>query len=157
MSDRLELKLSRTPARPVRNASGSGAEESIFMPSPGKPRTPALPLAAAAALLAAAPAGAASRTHLAGATRAPAAAPVVSIQVYPTTAVLDGPKSRQQLLVTGVREDNTLVDLTGSAKYASKAPRVATVSASGVVQPLADGTGALAVSAAGKSASVRVT
>src|SRR5688572_9790309 len=108
-----------------------------------------------AAVLFAAPAVAAPKA----AKRAPAAArpaPVVSIKVEPASAVLDGPKSRQQLLVTGVRSDGTLVDLTAKAKYAAKSAKVARVSDEGVVTPVGDGAATITVSAAGKSATAKV-
>ncbi len=82
-------------------------------------------------------------------------APVISLSVLKPN-VLDGPRSRAQLLVTGVRSDGTVVDLTDAAVYTSKAPSVVAVSADGVARPTGDGTGAVLVKAAGKTATVTV-
>jgi cell division septation protein DedD len=80
----------------------------------------------------------------------------VSLSVAPPNIVLDGPKSRQRLLVTGVRQDGTLVDLSGQAKYSSSTPKVVSVTPAGVAQPVADGAGKIAISAAGKSLEVKL-
>lgn len=82
--------------------------------------------------------------------------PVVSLQVAPPNPILDGPRFRQQLTVTGVRKDGTLVDLTEKAVYSSKTPKVAIVTPAGVVFPVSDGKARLAVSAEGKVAGVDV-
>ncbi|HEU4754074.1 MAG TPA: hypothetical protein VFU47_13270, partial [Armatimonadota bacterium] len=87
----------------------------------------------------------------------PAASPVVSLRIEPAGLTLDGPKSREQLLVTGVRKDGTLVDLTAHAKYTSKTPKTAVVSSAGIVQPVSDGPAKIAVSAAGKTTQASVT
>ena len=84
------------------------------------------------------------------------AAPVVSIKIGPDKIVLDGDKSRQRLLVTGVRADGTEVDLTSKAKFTNGTPNVLRVSPDGVAQPLADGTGVVKVSAEGKSVDVKI-
>ncbi len=126
---------------------------------------------AAVALLAAVPAAAAPKKKPAAPKKAPVKrtaptvakpaakgiAPVVSLSVSPENAVIDGPKMRQQLLVTGVRQDKTLVDLTAKAKYFTKTPKVAVVNANGVVQPLSDGTAEIVVVAAGKKSAVKLT
>jgi uncharacterized protein DUF1549 len=91
------------------------------------------------------------------AAKAPAASPVVAVTVSPADGVLDGPKSRLQLLVTGTCKDGSLVDLTGKAKFASKTPKAAAVSAAGVVQAVGDGPASIAVTAAGKQATAKVT
>src|SRR5262249_26763725 len=52
--------------------------------------------------------------------------------------------------------DDTLIDLTRSARYQSLQPAIATVSASGVVRGLADGTARVVVEAAGHKRTVSV-
>lgn len=117
---------------------------------------PALRLAAAAALLAAVPAGAApGRAAVKPAKPAPLP-PVVSLSVSPASGTLDGPKARQQLQVTGVRKDGTLVDLTAKAKYACSNPKVAIVSATGVARPVRDGAASVTITAAGRTASAKL-
>lgn len=104
-----------------------------------------------------APAKAAAKLAQAAAPKAPAASPVVSLKVEITNNVLDGPKSRQQLLVTGVCRDGSLVDLTGKAKYVSATPKVVTVTPDGVAHPVADGAAVINVTAAGKQAAAKLT
>ena len=106
----------------------------------------------AAGLALGAPAGAAPKPALTPAPKAKAPAPVVSITVGPANAVLDGPKSRQQLQVTGKRSDGTLVDLTPQAKFVAATPKTARVSAAGVVEPAGDGPVRVSVTAQGRSA-----
>lgn len=86
----------------------------------------------------------------------PAPSPIVSIKIDPSNVVLDGPKSRQQLAITGVAKDGTLYDLTSKAKYFSKTPKVLSADAAGVLRPVGDGDGTVAVSAAGKTATLKV-
>lgn len=114
----------------------------------------------AAALLAQpAPAAPARKAKAAARPSAPKAAPnpVVSLKLEPASVTLDGPKSRHQILVTGVRKDGTVVDLTGKATYAAKTPKVVAVSPTGVVKPLADGAGIVLVSAEGKKTQLAAT
>ncbi|MFN3652046.1 MAG: DUF1549 domain-containing protein [Armatimonadota bacterium] len=89
--------------------------------------------------------------------KAPAVSPVVSVTVGPADVLLEGPKARQQLLVTGERKDGTLVDLTHQAKFFSKNPKVAAMNPGGVVRPTGDGAADLVVVAAGKRVPVKVT
>ena len=120
-----------------------------------------LRLLATGALLAAVPASAAPQALKAPAkpkaAAVPQAAPLVSINVTPANAVLDGQKFRQQLLVNGVLKDGTTVDLTGKAKFASKTPKVAVVTPAGVVQPVGDGAAVISVSAGGKTTQASLT
>jgi hypothetical protein len=70
---------------------------------------------------------------------------------------MEGPKSRQQLQVTGIRKDGTMVDLTADAKYVSKTPKIAVVSPAGVVSPLANGAATIVINAAGKTTMAKLT
>lgn len=119
------------------------------------PQTVGLPLLAAT-LMAAVPAGAATRAGKVRLAQASAAARVASISVTPKDIILDGPKSRAQLLVTGERADGVVVDLTARAKYTSKTPKVAAVGPDGVVHPTGDGLAQIEISAAGKNALVKI-
>jgi len=111
-------------------------------------------VASAPASSAPAKSSAAPRAKAAPAAAAPA--PVVSLTIGPARIVLDGPKSRQQLLVTGVRKDGTQVDLTAKATYLSKSPKVLAVSADGVARPVGDGAAALLVKAEGLQATAKL-
>jgi hypothetical protein len=88
---------------------------------------------------------------------ATAPSPIVTIQVNPTSVALDGPRSRQQLAVTGIAKDGTIYDLTSKAKFLNKTPKIATADAAGVVHPAGDGDGTIAIAAAGKTAVLKVT
>ncbi len=120
---------------------------------------PAIPAAAAtpAPKPVARPVVQAPTAKLAKATPAePTPAPVVSL-AFTAPSVLDGPKSRQQLLVTGTRADGSQVDLTSTAVYASKTPKIAVVNVAGVVQPIGDGVATILARAEGKAATAQVT
>jgi len=110
-------------------------------------KVPAKPAAAPAAAKAVAPA----------APKAPAPAPIVSINVATISPTMEGAKAREQLQVTGVRKDGSLVDLTADAKYVSKTPKVAAVTPEGVVSPVSSGAAVIAVNAAGKTAVTKLT
>src|SRR5688500_1163194 len=85
-----------------------------------------------------------------------AADPVVtSISVDPPAVKLTGAGTIHSLLVHGQTADGPL-DLTHDARYHSDNPKVASVSAAGVVEALSDGTTQVQVSVAGKSLNVRV-
>jgi hypothetical protein len=120
-------------ATPVLGAQPAEAAPARNRPAPAQKRTAPVKQAAAKRIA------------------APVVSPVVSLTVAPAGAVLEGPRARQQLLVTGVRKDGSLVDLTAQAKFASATPAVAAVGADGVVRPVGDGTAAVRVTAAGKS------
>lgn len=83
-------------------------------------------------------------------------ADVVRLTVDPATVTLTGPESRFQLLVGGQTHDGRIVDLTRDARYESDAPETVSVSITGVVRGLSDGTGTIQVTAVGREASVRV-
>ena len=74
----------------------------------------------------------------------------------PAVVRLHGPQASYSILVTGKSADGRLTDLTHAAKYQSLQPAIAKVSPLGVVHGLADGKAEIVVSAAGKTAKVRV-
>lgn len=84
----------------------------------------------------------------------PAGAPK-ELVVYPQSVKLSGPRDEQRLVVLGVWADGRTWDLTHTATITSANAKVATVE-KGVVRPVADGSAALAVEAAGAKASVAV-
>lgn len=124
-------------------------------------------LLAVTALAVAGPAGAATKPAAkkaapgakptAKAVATPAVSPIVTVKIDPAVVVLDGPKSRQQLAITGVAKDGTLYDLTSKAKFSSKTPKIIAANAAGVVQPVGDGEGTVAVTAAGKTTTLKVS
>lgn len=85
----------------------------------------------------------------------PAGAKVATVAVRPAAVELTGPFAYAQLLVTATLDSGEVVDVTRLAKVT--APQCAAVSATGLVRPAADGSGAIAVSVAGRSATVPVT
>ncbi|MFN0020126.1 MAG: DUF1549 domain-containing protein [Pirellulaceae bacterium] len=63
-----------------------------------------------------------------------------SISVAPAESLLRGSRARQQLLVSGDFANARMADLTRTTTYESSNPKVATISQSGLVTPLSDGT-----------------
>ncbi|MGV3722493.1 MAG: DUF1549 domain-containing protein, partial [Actinomycetota bacterium] len=78
-------------------------------------------------------------------------------KVDPAVIALDGPRDRQQVVITGVAADGTLYDLTAKAKFFNKTPKIAVADARGVVHPRGDGNANIAVVANGLKASLKVT
>jgi hypothetical protein len=91
----------------------------------------------------------------AAAPRATPAPPALSIE--PTEIVLCHAHDRHRLLVTATYPDGTVRDLTRSATFQPASRAIATVSADGVVRPVAAGKTALRVRAAGQVATINVT
>jgi hypothetical protein len=83
--------------------------------------------------------------------------PVVALTASPVAVRLHGPDARYTLLVDGKSADGRLVDWTRRARYRSLQPKVAVVSASGVVRAVADGSATIVVEAAGRTVEVPVT
>lgn len=81
----------------------------------------------------------------------PDGAKVAKLDVRPAKVELKGPFAYSQLLVTATLESGEQVDATRIAKIT---PPKNAVAAAGLVRPLADGSGAIAVTLAGASASV---
>lgn len=76
---------------------------------------------------------------------AQAAPPAESkVSVYPDKVELNGPRSRQQLIVTR-QQDKSFVDLTRDVQFQSQQPAVVQVDAQGVIKPLANGTATVTV------------
>ncbi len=101
-------------------------------------RSRVVPILLTALVAAAAHAAPATRS---GHTDARAAKPSVvpRLVVTPTSFRLADPDARQQLVVTQKAADGRLLERTGSAKFVSLDPKVAQVSASGLVTPVRDG------------------
>ncbi len=78
------------------------------------------------------------------------------VTVDPPAVKLDGPGARYSLLVHGKAADGKLFDLTGAARFRSRRPEVATVTATGVIQARADGTTEVVVEAKGRTLLVAV-
>lgn len=81
---------------------------------------------------------------------------VGALTVHPASATLRHPARPQSLLVSVKSPVGYTLDLTAQATYASSNPRVATVTSLGWVQPVANGSAEITVSAAGQSAKVAV-
>lgn len=85
----------------------------------------------------------------------PPGARVARLEVLPSRITLNTAYQYSQLLVTGVTESGERIDLTQLARIEPPA-KVATVSPTGLVRPVADGEGNLAVRHEGKTATVPV-
>src|SRR5215207_4701831 len=81
----------------------------------------------------------------------------VEVVTDPPTIQLTGPQQTYSILVTGRTADGTLVDLTPQAEFRSQQPKVAQVSAAGVVRPTGDGSATIAVAVAQRQLNVAVT
>src|SRR5262245_59766123 len=80
----------------------------------------------------------------------------VNVRVDPPTITLSGPRSAYTILVSGTMPDGGVMDLTRGARYRSANPKVAAVSAAGVVRGVADGKTQIAVDVAGQRRTVDV-
>ncbi len=85
----------------------------------------------------------------------PAGAKVTKLDVRPAKVELDGPFAYAQLLVTATLDNGETLDATRIAKIA--APKFAAASTNGLVRPLADGAGSIAITLAGQTAQVPLT
>jgi hypothetical protein len=81
---------------------------------------------------------------------------VTVVEADPGEIRLQGPAARRTLLVSGRTAEGRLVDLTREAAYRSGDTKVATVSGTGVVRPLADGVTRVAIEVAGRALEVSV-
>lgn len=86
-----------------------------------------------------------------------AASPALAqLSISPQAIQIDRPEGSQQILVT--REENGLKrDVTRDANYEAKEPSVFSIDASGLIQPLAEGTSKLAVTHGGETIEIPVT
>ena len=85
----------------------------------------------------------------------PSSSATVTLSIEPATSLLHGADSRQQLLVTALRGSQE-IDATDQATFQSSHPTIATVSAGGVVLPVADGVAKIEATFEGRSASVEI-
>lgn len=79
-----------------------------------------------------------------------------AISVDPPTVRLDGVQACYSLLVQAKTGDGQLVDRTAEARYSSQNPAIATVTATGVVKPVADGLTTIVIDVSGQRVSVPV-
>ncbi|MGH7173396.1 MAG: DUF1549 domain-containing protein [Gemmataceae bacterium] len=86
-----------------------------------------------------------------------ASADIVEVKADPATVRLHGPNARYSLLITGRTAENQLVDRTHAARYESLDPRIARVTAAGVIHAVADGKSTVRVEAEGRTLNVAVT
>ena len=77
---------------------------------------------------------------------------VVRIEIAPSSFAIEGPKFRQQMVVTGFRSDGSAVDLTDRARFAVTNGRALKVDRSGVAFPTADGAAAVIATVEGLTA-----
>jgi hypothetical protein len=84
---------------------------------------------------------------------------VAEVAADPATVHLSGPQASYSLLVHGKTSSGQLIDLTRAARFTSLNPKVAGVTAAGVIEAHQDGTAQIAVEAAGhkKTVTVQVT
>jgi hypothetical protein len=82
--------------------------------------------------------------------------PVGDLQVQPASLVLVHRRQPHSILATARSADGLSLDLSSQATYRSSNEKVATVNVLGWVQPVGPGTAEVAVTAAGRSATVKV-
>lgn len=78
-----------------------------------------------------------------------------SLTVYPEKVQLTGKRSRQQLLVSGTQNKQT-VDLTRNVKFQSDQPTVIQVDQAGVIHPLSNGAATVTISTGAQNIKVPV-
>ncbi|QDV21598.1 Bacterial Ig-like domain (group 2) [Gimesia panareensis] len=87
---------------------------------------------------------------------AQAAPPAESkLSVYPEKVELNGPRSRQQLIVTR-QQDKLSVDLTRDVQFQSQQPTVVQVDAAGVIKPVGNGAATVTVTDGAKKINIPV-
>jgi len=77
--------------------------------------------------------------------------------VYPSAIELRGARDEHRLFVTAVMSGGSQIDVSDSAHFLSKQPKIVSVSTNGVCRPIADGTAQISVGYAGRTESVSVT
>ena len=80
-----------------------------------------------------------------------------AIKAQPATITLNHRRHPHSILVTGAAADGRAVDLTAEAKYTSGNPAVAKISSLGWVEPVSSGECEISITAAGQTATVKVT
>jgi hypothetical protein len=81
----------------------------------------------------------------------------VGVAVSPTTIRLNGPGAVYSILVDGKTADGRIVDLTSEAHFRSLGPTYASVSPSGLVRGVADGSTRIVVEAGGRTLELSAT
>ncbi len=71
------------------------------------------------------------------------------LELMPAEIVLNGPRERQQIVVTGIADDEGVRDFTGHATFRVEPVGLASVSKTGLVSPRRDGAGRLVVQTRG--------
>jgi hypothetical protein len=94
--------------------------------------------------------------HVCGEESIPAGVTVETVQVYPAKIELKHALDYRQILIYGQTSNGEFVDLTRMAKVTVPSEYVA-IDQSGLVTPLADGSGNVEISAAGKSVTLAVS
>jgi hypothetical protein len=79
-----------------------------------------------------------------------------TITVVPEKIILNGKRSRQQVIVTGQYANNELRDLTPVAEFVSSAPQIVKIE-NGVLLPVANGAAQVVAKISGKEAKAEVT
>jgi hypothetical protein len=110
---------------------------------------------AAALLLCTSPAAAAVPKDTA--TRSAVLGTAADLQVQPAAIILDGPRARQQVVVTGRYADGTVRDLTAFCELSCEAADLVGIEAGGFLAPKKSGSSALVVKAGAKTVKVPVT
>src|SRR5262245_6321587 len=79
-----------------------------------------------------------------------------NLVIYPTDVKLDGPRDEQRLGVLGEFAEGRSWDLSRAAKYNSSDAKVASVDATGLVQPVGDGKATITIQASGQTKTIPV-
>ncbi len=87
----------------------------------------------------------------------PTPAEVKALQIHPPAVKLVGSDESQQLIVTGLLQTGGLQDYTGDVKYEVSDPKVVSVSSSGRVLPLTNGSATITARYGDKAVSATVT
>lgn len=82
---------------------------------------------------------------------------VLSVQANPPSIMVSGAGAQFSLLIDGKRADGSEIDLTRNATFRSLSPDLLSVSATGLVRGLKDGTGSIQAEAAGRTVAIEVT
>ncbi len=81
----------------------------------------------------------------------------IALHVQPSAITLTGPRSQQQLVVTGVYADGTVRDLTSFVEIKAEASTILSVGEEQLIYPRKNGATNLIVTAGGREARVPVT
>ena len=143
------------PARTLPHSARGNRHEKQSVPLADVSSATRTLLAVAASVLLASPAFA--RLPADAAERAALVGQPASVVVEPASIVLAGPRTMQQVVVTGKYADGTVRDLTPFCEMAFEAPGIADLGELGFLTPLKDGATNLVVKAGSQTAKVPVT